>query len=498
MSNILIFTHMRILVLLIAFLLGPVVVSAAPNLVVTRTPSTGAVGTAETVYWYSQGATKVQYSCTGPFSGKGILPTKGSVPDIYREEWVGTTKCEWWAVDSEGVASNKIDDTFTVTAATVADKPQINENFSITSVNGQKFTGDSVLVPSDTNGFVLEGTGVPGSRIFVSEVKVSSDYGEANEPVGDDGKWKMTFLTKRYAPGVHYFKLSGYKPYTAISVDMLFSFTVLPSELPAKPEGMKCIVDGHGTATNTYLNFGQTAECSVMTSDPNTRAMMSSGYTSWGSMGTSKDVEPRGNTVIPGSYLNGVYTVKITGDYHGYSLSRNLWFENSAGQTGMLSIGMSDPNSDDYAQAEAAMDKERVAYEKYLAQAANAAINTPVQVFNTLGITLTGSTAGIGLSPEIKISQEGGKTVIRGLPTAALSNFSANGFGASEQTIVVKSDRHNKVIRASVRKKTSVSDTALGWWVDSSGVQDADSKAALKNFLVSGRNVIHFGSVDAS
>lgn len=141
--------------------------------------------------------------------------------------------------------------------------------------------------------------------------------------------------------------------------------------------------------------------------------MLSSGYTSWGSMGTSKDVEPRGNTVIPGSYLNGVYTVKITGDYHGYSLSRNLWFENSAGQTSMLSIGMSDPNSDDYAQAEAALDKERAEYYKYLDQVANATANTPVQVFNTLGITLTGSTSGIGLAYGITISKEGGKTIIR-------------------------------------------------------------------------------------
>lgn len=188
------------------------------------------------MYWVSQGATKVQYSCSGPFSGKGILPVSGSVPDIYREEWIGTTECEWWAIDKNGESSARIKDTFTVTPTADPGKQQVNEAFAITSINGQRFTGDSILIPSGTNGFVLEGTGVPGSRIFVSEVKVSSDFGEGNVAVGDDGKWKMTFLSKSYAPGVHYFKLSGYKQYTAISAEMLFSLTILPSELPAKPE----------------------------------------------------------------------------------------------------------------------------------------------------------------------------------------------------------------------------------------------------------------------
>lgn len=113
---------------------------------------------AETVYWASQGATKVQYSCSGPFSGKGVLPVSGSAPDIYREEWIGTTQCEWWAVDKNGESSAKIKDAFTVTPATDTNKSQVNQVFAITSVNGQVFTGDSVRISGDTKGFSLEGT----------------------------------------------------------------------------------------------------------------------------------------------------------------------------------------------------------------------------------------------------------------------------------------------------------------------------------------------------
>ncbi|MFZ4461804.1 MAG: hypothetical protein ACOYN2_04755 [Patescibacteria group bacterium] len=203
----------------------------------------------------------------------------------------------------------------------------------------------------------------------MSEIKVNSDFGEGNVAVGDDGKWKMPFLTTQYAPGVHYFKLTGYKIGTAIHTEISFSFTILPAQLPAAPTGMKCVVDGHATETNTYVNYGQIAECSVMTSDPNTRAMLSAGRTSWGDITTTKQVENRGDTVVPGgSYLNGVYTVKIVGDYHGYSLSRELWFENSAGKTSLLSIGMSDPDSADYAQAEAYLDKQRIGSDKHSVQ----------------------------------------------------------------------------------------------------------------------------------
>lgn len=217
--------RMRITLLLLAFLLAPLTTFAAPTISVVRTPSNGSVGTAETVQWSSQGATKVQYSCTGPFSGKGILVPNGSAPDTYRAEWIGTTHCEWWAVDSDGVASAKVSDTFTVTAANTAQN-QNGGTFSITKVNGQEFTGQSVLIPKDTRGFVLEGTGVPGAYVVVGEVKVSSGFVEGNVTVGDDGKWKMTFLNNSYPEGVHYFTLDGYKPYTTVSANITFSFTV--------------------------------------------------------------------------------------------------------------------------------------------------------------------------------------------------------------------------------------------------------------------------------
>lgn len=145
---------------------------------------------------------------------------------------------------------------------------------------------------------------------------------------------------------------------------MTFSFTVVPSQPSAKPQDIKCIANRNVTETNTYILYGQTVECSVVTSDPNTRAMLSSGYTHWGDVDTTKMVEPQGNIVIPGSYSNGVYTVRIVGDYRGYNLTRHIWFENPSGKTSTLSISMSDPSSDDYAKATAYLDRQRAEYDK--------------------------------------------------------------------------------------------------------------------------------------
>lgn len=226
---------------------------------------------------------------------------------------------------------------------------------------------------------------MPGAYVVIGESKISSDFVEGNVTVGADGKWRMNFLTQSYSEGVHYFTLSGYKPYTTVSANMTFSFTIVPSQSSAKPEDIKCLANRNVTDTNTYILYGQTVECSVVTSDPNTKAMLSSGYTHWGDVDTTKTVEPQGNTVIPGSYLNGVYTVKIVGDYRGYNLTRHIWFENASGKSATLSISMSDPSSDDYAQATAYLDIQRAAYDKARADAAARTTPSPVQTLGTPG-----------------------------------------------------------------------------------------------------------------
>lgn len=109
--------------------------------------------------------------------------------------------------------------------------------------------------------------------------------------------------------------------------------------------------------TKTSFLPGETGVCSVSTKDPNTKFFMNSGYTSWGDVSTTKSVVPAVNTQLSGTYSNGTYSAKITGDYYGYSLTRQIWFENSSGKTPATSVTFSDPNSDDYRKAKEYLTK---------------------------------------------------------------------------------------------------------------------------------------------
>lgn len=77
---------------------------------------------------------------------------------------------------------------------------------------------------------------------------------------------------------------------------------------------------------------------------------MNSGYVSWGDVESTKPVEPKTVTEIPTSCQDGVCSATFVSDYAGYSKTRHVWFENSAGkQSYAISYVSADPASKDYA-----------------------------------------------------------------------------------------------------------------------------------------------------
>ncbi len=99
--------------------IGTVVCSAPtpmPTLNVSRTPRTASEGAAYTVAWSASNATRIDYACSGGFSGGGSVATmSGSASGTYLAAWVGETRCVWTASGAAGSAQAMED--FTVTAS---------------------------------------------------------------------------------------------------------------------------------------------------------------------------------------------------------------------------------------------------------------------------------------------------------------------------------------------------------------------------------------------
>lgn len=272
--------------------------SAAPTISVSRNPSEGAVGDAYAVTWRSEGAVRVGYDCKGAWNGaqpdisKDGLGLAGSVSGKYEASMKGATSCVWTATAQDG-SQSVAGESFTVRDAVVA-------TFKVTKVNSVPYDGTPVPVPSGTKSVVVEGVGgYRGGRIYsFIEGKVF-----ANEPVADDGSWKLTLVSGLGGNAAFDFAKSGVMTFVVKTTGTAdpektatYAFNVTGG---GELTGMKCRSGDWYSETNLAAEFGKTVECTITSSDSGTRFMKSAGRTHRGDVDSVRQVLPQTDSQLP-------------------------------------------------------------------------------------------------------------------------------------------------------------------------------------------------------
>lgn len=180
--------------------------------------------------------------------------------------------------------------------------------------------------------------------------------------VSDNGSCKLP------ESGAFQFSVTASKAYYGEAVR--YATVAFPSATATNMGKVQCRAGSEYSETNFYAKRGESVTCTVSSGDAKTRLMMNSGYVSWGDVDSTKSVEPKTVSEIPTSCQSGICSATFVSDYAGYSKSREVWFQDSAGtKSASVSYVSADPNSQDYADA--------VAYLKKKYQSSEAPSTTP-------------------------------------------------------------------------------------------------------------------------